>query len=411
MIILRNLVIVMSVAVLGGTLALAACDDSPAGPGGGELPDIDLTPQEVALIEASNTFAFDAFRELSAAEATTNVFISPLSISMALGMTMNGAAGETREEMEATLGFSALTLEEINAAYRAVIDLLLGLDPAVEIRVANSIWYRMGFTVIPEFLETNRAYFEAEVTALDFASPDAVRTINEWVDRNTSGRIPEIVESIPSDVVMYLINATYFKGLWDAPFDPEATHERLFRRADGVEKPVPMMFQHGEFPYVETEAYRAADLPYGGGAFAMTVVVPAEGTSLAQLVAGLDARGWAELTEGLSAAEIVVELPRFELEYEKTLNEMLQDLGMELAFTGAADFSRLTPGGGVWIDEVKHKTFVKVDEEGTEAAAVTSVAMTTSLKPGIYADRPFLFAIRERTTGTILFIGQFVDPP
>ncbi len=394
---------------LGFVLVLVSCDETPAGPEPiAELPR-QLTAEEVAAVRAGNDFAFRLFRSLTRAAPDSNVLISPISISFALGMALTGADGSTLEQMKVALGLSPLTVEEINRSYSGLMALLLGLDRSVDMRIANSMWFREGFPVGPEFVATNREVFDAEVATLDFASPEAVKAINDWVRENTNGRIEKIIESIPPDYVFYLINAIYFRGLWTYPFDPERTREAPFHRLDGTTEPVPLMGRDSLYVYLETHRYRAVEVPYGGEAFAMTVVLPAEGTTPAELMSDFDAADWEILVTGLTSERLVLSLPRFELEYERKLNEILAELGMPEAFTPAADFSRLSPVG-VWIDEVRHKTFVRVDEEGTEAAAVTSVAGPTSAPPAFRADRPFVFVIRERFSGTILFIGQLVDP-
>lgn len=394
----------------------AACNDA-VGPGplpGGPQEPIEalpreLSPQEAALVDAGNGFSFRLLGRVVQEEPDANVFLSPLSVSMVLGMLLNGAEGETRDEIETALGVSSLTLDEINRSYRDLIVLLLGLDPSVETAVANSIWIRQGFPVVPEFLATGQEFFDAEVAALDFGDPASLERINGWVEEKTRGRIERIVDAIRPEDVMFLINALYFKGLWQTRFDPEDTRPASFRRPDGSRVEVAMMSLDSLFSQTATERYQAVDLPYGGGAFSMIVVVPAEGTTTAELAAELDRTAWRELVEGLQVRYLQVSLPRFELVYEKTLNEALQDLGIRKAFADA-DFSRLTPGGGVWLDYVKQKTFVKVDEAGTEAAAVTVGAIAVSAPPPFVADRPFLFAIRERLSGTILFVGQVTDP-
>ncbi|MGH7588747.1 MAG: serpin family protein [Gemmatimonadota bacterium] len=407
----RGILLPIALCVLAST-----CDDAvgPGGPPGGVQEPIEtlpreLSPQELVLIDAGNDFTFDLFGRLVREEPDENVFVSPLSVSMVLGMLLNGAAGETQSEIETALGLSALTLDEINRAYRDLIDLLLGLDRSVETRVANSIWIREGFPVVPEFLDTNREFFGAEVAGLDFDDPGSVERINGWVEEETNGRIKQIIDMIRPEHVMFLINAMYFKGLWQIPFDKDDTRPAPFRRADGSEVQVQMMTVDSLFANNVTDRYHAVDLPYGGGAFSMTIVLPAEGVATADLVAALDAPAWRTLIEGLHPQFLQVSLPRFELEYEKTLNETLQELGIRKAF-GDADFSRLTPGGGVWLDYVKQKAFVKVDEAGTEAAAATVGAIAVSAPPPFLADRPFVFAIRERLSGTILFVGQVTDP-
>lgn len=392
-------------------LAPVGCGDTPAGPGPIDRLPRELTAGERELVASANDFSFRLFGALAAEEPEENVFVSPLSVSMALGMTMNGARGETLSQMRSTLGFGSLPMEEIDRSYRDLIDLLLGLDPHVETGLGNSIWYREGFPIEAEFLETNRRYFHAEIAGLDFSSPGAVSRINRWVDEVTRGRIPTILETIPQDVVLYLINAIYFKGAWTYRFDPERTREAPFRLEDGTTATVSMMNRDSIHLYAETDLAWAVELPYGGGAFAMVVVLPPAERSLSEVIHRLDGGGWDELLERLDERRVLVGIPRFELEYETTLNEVLISLGMPDAFSPArADFGGIS-SAPLWIDEAKQKAFVKVDEEGTEAAAATIVAMATSMPPEFRADRPFLFAIRERLTGTILFVGRFARPP
>jgi serpin B len=398
------------------SLLLASCASGPTPPLGPiDLPR-DLDSNEQVVIEAGNEFAFDLFGALARSQPDSNVFVSPISVSMALGMAVNGAEGETYQQMVETLSLSTLTLDQINSSYQGLIDLLLDLDPSVETNVANSVWIREDFPVEDTFLEVNRRFFHATAQTLDFESPDAPPTINDWVRRETRGRIPAIIDRIPDYYVMFLINAVYFKGQWTEPFDPEATRREAFHLREGSTRTVRMMrHTEGRFPFAATPDYMAVELPYGGEAFAMTIVVPREGMKLEEIVATMDAAAWRDLVSRLEIERVGVALPRFRLEYEKKLNDVLKSLGMELPFEGGfADFSKIHRdlGRDLYIDEVKHKTFVEVDEEGTEAAGATSVGIgIVSMPPQVVADRPFLFAIRERLTGTILFIGQFVSPP
>jgi len=399
------------------TLVLAAlavrCSDGPVGPPAEitQLPR-DLTAAEQELIQSDNAFGLKLFREIHAQEESgKNIFISPLSVAMALGMTYNGAVGATYDAMQETLELQGLSLEEVNQSYRSLIDLLAGLDPTVEWLLGNSIWYREGFEVQPEFLEVNQEYFDAEVAALDFASPDAAPTINNWVSEKTNGRIEEIVDDpISGDIVMFLINAIYFKADWTVQFDPDLTVDRPFTLADGSQKQVPMMTYPdvAEVGYFSDEEVEALDLPYGGKAYSMTILLPAEAGDIRALVGSLDAERWASIVAGLVTSELNVVMPKFTLEYELLMNDVLKALGMEIAFTPAADFSKIAPG--IWIYYVKHKTFVDVYEEGTEAAAVTVVAMGRGGPAVVQVDRPFLFVIRENYSGTILFMGRIMDP-
>ena len=410
------------VIVSGLTLVVAAsllrCSDDVVGPPA-EITGLprDLTLAEQELIQSDNAFGLKLFREIHAQEESgENLFISPLSVAMALGMTYNGAAGTTYEAMQETLELQGLSLQEVNESYRSLIDLLRGLDSSVEFELANSIWYRQGYPVEPEFLDLNRDYFDAEVTPLDFSNPNAKATINGWVDERTRGRIEEIIERIDPSSVMFLINAIYFKGSWTAQFAEELTAEAPFYLAGGGQKNVEMMSTADAIDvgvYWDGEV-TVLDLPYGGRAYSMTLAMPAAGTDMATFVGALDSERWQAWVDGVSGSAYVVSLPKFTLEYGLLLNDVLEALGMEIAFVpGGADFTRINPTPGLlYISEVRHKSFVDVNEEGTEAAAVTSVEIReTSAGPSqVVIDRPFVFAIREKFSGTILFMGLIMDP-
>jgi len=410
------------VVVSGLTLVVAAsllrCSDDVVGPPA-EITGLprDLTLAEQELIQSDNAFGLKLFREIHAQEESgENLFISPLSVAMALGMTYNGAAGTTAEAMQETLELQGLSLQEVNESYRSLIELLRGLDSSVEFELANSIWYRQGYPVEPEFLDLNRDYFDAEVTPLDFSNPNAKATINGWVDERTRGRIEEIIETIDPSSVMFLINAIYFKGSWTAQFAEELTVEAPFYLAGGGQKNVEMMSTADAIDvgvYWDGEV-TVLDLPYGGRAYSMTLAMPAAGTDMATFVGALYSERWQAWVDGVSGSAYVVSLPKFTLEYGLLLNDVLEALGMEIAFVpGGADFTRINPTPGLlYISEVRHKSFVDVNEEGTEAAAVTSVEIReTSAGPSqVVIDRPFVFAIREKFSGTILFMGLIMDP-
>lgn len=402
------------VALLAAGLAAGACgrDADPIEPIT-ELPR-ELSVAERQVIAASNTFGFELLRAVRAADpAAPNVVLSPVSVSMALGMALNGAAGATFEEMRAALRFGSLGQEEINAAYRGLLRLLAGLDPRVELGIANSTWARRGFAFEPSFFQAVRDHFDAEARELDFGLPTAKDTINAWVRAKTRGRIDAIVDEIRRDDILFLINAVYFKGGWATRFDPARTAPGPFRLEDGRTVTVPLM--HGKDVPVSigaVDGVMLAELPYGGGAFGMVVALPPEGTRLAALIERLDVATWARWTAALgSPGRANVTLPRFELRDEQVLNGPLQALGMTKAFQPyVADFSRLTPAEA-YISKVKHKSFLKVDEAGTEAAAATSVGIgVVSLPPTVTVDRPFLLAVRERLSGTVLFLGAIGDP-
>jgi serine protease inhibitor len=393
--------------------ALGACESSTGSPDPLDALPRPLTVTEQSVIAGSNGFAWGLLREEANRAPGHNVFVSPLSVSMALGMTANGARGSTASQIHSALGFGAMTQEEINGAYRGLKDLLLGLDPSVDTRIANSVWYRQEFPFEATFFNTVSQAFDAEVNGVDFENAGTKDQINEWVSQETGGRIPTILEEIGPQQVMYLINAVYFKGSWSQRFDRSATENQPFHRGDGSSVSVPMMAA-ADMPvrFGVGQHWSAADLAYGNGAFAMTVVVPREGTTLDQLASEMDAAGWASLVGTLQPQNVPVRLPRFRIEWKDDLKTGLRALGINDAFD-YADFTGMSASRGreLLITEVLHKTFVEVNEEGTEAAAATSVGVgVTSIPIGLVADRPFLVVIRERFSGTILFLGRIEDP-
>ena len=369
-----------------------------------------LSAVETEISAASNRFTFDLLAK--AGQPNTNLVLSPLSASMALGMTLNGAAGETARQIRAMLGLSGLTQDEVNNAYESLINFLVSVDPAVETAIGNSLWIRQGFPVYPIFLNTVRQSFDAEAAELDFADAGAPERINKWGRATTNGRIETIVpDLIPSSVVMYLINTIYFKGQWSFPFDPSETQTEPFKMYDGSVRTVSLMSAWGYYPYLENDRFQAVDLPYGNGAFSLSVLLPRPGVSAHDLSGAFDAEEWRKLADGFRETGLILFLPRFQMSSERKLNDDLIALGMVDAFDQQADFAKLSPASGLWISEVKQKARVEVNEKGTEAAAATSVAMTESVKPVFRADRPFLFFIRERFSDTILFAGKFAHPP
>ncbi|MBT8460892.1 MAG: serpin family protein [Gemmatimonadetes bacterium] len=406
--------------LLAAVVLLAACD-SPADPQ--PVPQIEslpraLTDAEVGLIGAGEAFAFDFLEEIVRGEDSgANIFVSPLSASMALGMTLAGAEAGTFDAMRAALRLDGLPRDEIGNSYRSLIDLLSGLDTTVRVEIGNSVWHRAGFTLEPDYVAEVERDFLARVEGLDFSDPAAADVINGWVRESTDGLIDAIVDPPIDPLTMaFLINAIYFEGQWTTRFDPALTRPGDFRRSDGSTAAVPFMWMSDhEFPFSATPDYQAIELPYGGQAFAMTVLLPSEDAGIDALVESLDTETWAGIIAGLRNTELLVGIPKFSLEYEKSLNEVLEALGMEVAFDEtAADFSRMHRDAldmGLHISRVKQKAFVEVDEEGTRAAAVTSVEVgVTSAPPTFVADRPFVFAIRERLSGALLFMGVVRDP-
>jgi serine protease inhibitor len=395
-------------------ILLAACEKNPAGPEAGEL---NLTKKSLELLEADNAFGLDLFSEvMSEAETGENIMISPLSVALALGMTLNGAATATRDSMEQALRLKGFTQEEINQGYKSIIDQLLDLDPKVIMEIANSIWYRDNFSVLDEFIRTNQEYFYAEIRSLDFSDPGAKGIINGWVSQKTHEKIQEIIDQIPQEAVMYLINAIYFKGMWTFEFDPEDTGLKPFYPAEGPSFDALAMRQETELNYYQNDLFQLVELPYGDRNFSMLVFLPKSGKSCSDVLAVMDNDNWNNWTNQLAKTNVLVQLPKFKFETFKLLNEYLAGMGMGIAFTDAADFTGINPAGNLSITRVLHKTYIDVNEEGTEAAAVTAVEVGhTSVGPDpgpvrFIADRPFLFAIRENSTGSILFMGRLSYP-
>jgi serpin B len=399
--------------LVGVALAGSACTEATA-PGAPitALPRV-LTESESKIIAGSNDFAFALFRTGNLAQHKANVFISPLSASMALGMTANGANGATYDEMRAALRLNGATREDVGGGYKSLIALLKGLDPGTDFSIANSIWFEQTFPFNASFLDESKLYFDAQVQGLDFRSPAAVTTINSWVSAQTKDRIPKILDSIRQEEVMFLVNAIYFKGIWQKQFDKSKTVDAPFYAADGTTALVPMMARGKGVQYTATPEYSAADLPYGNSAFTMTVVLPnRQDADIDAFAESFDQPKWNSLVSSLHDSDLEVYLPRFRIEWSRTLNDDLNQLGMRLAFTNA-DFTRMSPLGlQLVITQVLQKTFVDVDEQGTEAAAATIVGIgLTSLPPSFRADHPFLVVIRERFSGTILFVGKIAKLP
>ena len=390
--------------------------DNPITPTGNQPPSSEISSAEKTISSSGNSFGFKLFSEINTTAQNKNVFISPFSVSMAFGMVLNGAYSATLDSLENVLGDGGLSLDDINNSYKNISSTFTNLDAQVTFQIANSIWYRIGFPVLPDFLNINRTYFDAEVDSLDFTQPSAVQTINNWVNTKTNGKIPSVLDYIPPDVMMYLINAIYFKGAWTYQFDSQVTRDTLFTCAGGSNVSCQLMNQEATFAYYEDTTLQAIDLPYGNRSFSMTIILPKNGVSIDQYAAALTQNQWNTIIGKLDSTNVDLYLPKFTLSYSKTLNDELKAMGMGIAFDDRADFSRITQAMKLNISYVLHKTFVDVNEEGTEAAAVTVIGIKATIinggntRPMMRIDHPFIFAIREHKSGTILFIGKIVNP-
>lgn len=404
---------IFSLIVLIIALLFFKCKDQLVAPNGFHTPPVSNAEKSVAT--SSGVFGLKLFKVVNDFEGDKNIFISPLSVSMALGMTLNGANGNTYDSMKTTLELNGLTQAEINEAYKNLINILTNVDPKVVFNIANSIWYRNTFSFEQDFINTNKTYFDAEASGLDFNHPESVDIINNWVNQNTKGKITQIINTIPKDAIMYLINAIYFKGDWKYRFDKDYTKDDFFTLEDGSRVPCKMMEQENYYNYLSNDMFQAVELPYGDSSFSMIIFLPKK--DISDLINQFDAGNWNAWMNSLSFRKGDIWLPKFELNYEIKLNDVLKSMGMEIAFSELADFTKIYSPGSVYISNVKHKSYIKIDEEGTEAAAVTSIEMIISSSRGggsskfyMRIDKPFLFMIKDNSTNSLLFIGKIINP-
>jgi serpin B len=371
---------------------------------------VDSKPIDAELVSANTEFGFNLFAKLAGGNREENIFISPTSIAIALEMTYNGAREETQKAMAEALSLQGMSLQEMNQANADLMSSLEDLDD-VQLGIANSLWARKGDKFKPDFMKRNQEFYRAYIETLDFAAPDALSTINDWVKKETGGKIEEMVDEIDAGIILLLINAVYFRGTWMVEFNKEATKEGEFTLLDGSKKMVPMMIARSDhYRSCWGENFRAIALPYGNEKVSMYIFLPGENSNLVEFCRELSAGSWEGwMSKFKKYGEATVSLPRFNMEYEIVLNKALGQLGMGVAFDpDKANFGGMCEGN-CWIDEVKHKTSVEVKEEGTEASAATTVKMKRGAPP-LVINRPFFCAIRDDTTGAILFMGCIVEP-
>ena len=382
-----------------------------------DIPELrELSVTEESIIESSNNFSFDIFSRMNQADPNSNIFISPLSISIALSMTANGAAGDTKAVIKAALHQSDLTDEEINKAYKSLSDFLMNLDPKVVLQLANSNWYSDEYRIKEAFKALLLEYYDAEVKGADFQNPGTKDQINDWIETKTNGKIQDMIDQIPPDAVMYLINAIYLKATWKYEFDKEETEKRPFTLANGSTVNTDMMFAEGVKASVSHQNdFLYAELPYGNGQFVFSIILPHDASELNDIIEQIDTGDFSNIISNSDTGTYQVYLPKFKFEYKSTLNSVLAVKGMEQSFGPSADFSNLFEENlSLFISRILHQSFIEVDEEGTEAAAATVVQVSlTSIgggKPTIMVNKPFAFFIREKHSNSILFAGKLIDP-
>jgi serine protease inhibitor len=363
------------------------------------------------LVAANNSFGVGVFNQLVQQSPGSNVFISPTSISMALSMVYNGALGNTKSAMQQTLDYQNLDLNNINKENLALVTNLKNPDKDVTLSIANSLWLRQGVKFNNNFLNTVKQSYEAKASTLDFSSPQAPATINKWVSSATNGKIPTIVNQIPDTEVMYLINAVYFKGSWNKTFDKSSTQNYSFTTGDGSVIQYPLMSQEGTYKYFEDNSLKSIQLPYGKNKrLSMNVYLP---NNMAAFLKGFSYAQLAAWSKKYTNSQGTILLPKFKLNYSQRLNDTLTSMGMGIAFQDQANFGNI--GKDLKISDVKHVTYINVDETGTEAAAATSVGIGTTSAAGpsgfvMQVDKPFLFTIQDNSTNDILFVGVIEKP-
>ena len=372
-----------------------------------------LSSNEIQVSKSNETFAFKLFNEVSKG-SDDNIFISPISVSTALGMTLNGAAGDTKDGILQAIDYGGLQSADVNEGYKDLSSLLTSMDKKVEFALANSIWYKKQLTINTDFANTVQTYYHGKAQALDFTSPDSKNTINNWVENNTNHKIKDLIEEIPSDAVMYLINATYFKGNWASQFDKSKTKKDSFYKEDGTTTQVDMMTASNESVLVsEDDNVSMIDIPYGNGQFSMTILLPKVGFTTSGIRAALSSEYFDALLDKSSQSNGELKMPKFKLNWKEKLNDQLINLGMGVAFSDLASFPYLFNDPiPLSISKVVHQSYIDVNEEGTEAAAATTIEIIgTSVEPSaIIINRPFIFVIREKHSKAILFIGQLLNP-
>jgi len=380
------------------------------------MPKVDSSPATSALARPYAQFGFDIFRQLASQRPDANIFISPTSIAVALAMTSNGATGATQTAILKTLHSDAQPIEAFNAANRELAE-QVSKTTAVQLSMANGIWIQQGLPLNPGFQQVLQTAYNAQAETLDFRNPASAQTINAWVAKHTNDRIEHLIDHVDPSTVAMLTNAIAFKGKWTLQFDPKSTQPHDFRPANGAVLQVPMMKNSAQYAYyADGKGLQAIRLPYADRTFAMYVVLPQDASQMKSFLSQLSADTFTTLVSSLRTQQGAIELPRFTMTYDTTLNAILSKLGMGIAFGSNANFDGIRKSPRMQISEVRHASFLKVDEEGTEAAAATSVgirAMAARIEPQPFhmvVDHPFFLAIRDERNGQFLFTGTIAKP-
>ena len=379
-----------------------------------ERKRIELDEAQRNYVEAGNDFAFRFLKQIDAGEPG-NWFVSPVSLQYLLGLVLDGAEGATADEICQTLGYPAGQSEAVDAYCRKMLSELPNLDKKTKLTLANAIFFNDKMTIKVPYKKRVEKFYDAEVESLDFYQKQGtLRTINGWCNRQTNGLIPAVLDDVSPDMFAYLLNALYFKGTWMYPFNKRYTQDRTFTLESGQKKEIPMMMKERKYGYGENDVFQRVVLPYGNGSYSMIVLLPKKGHTVADVIASVNGENWKDIHSRWGYGTLInVWLPPFESKYHIQLNDILCDMGMPRSFGPAAQFKPMSDDA-LWLSFVQQDAVIKVDEEGTEAAAITSAGMlgaTAVPEPprviDFHCDHPFLYLITENSTGTILFAGKF----
>lgn len=389
----------------------------------GEIPEVsgndadntykplELSTKAAGFVKKGGTFTFDFIDRINK-EADEDFVVSPLSMQFLLGMLLDGANGETAAQIAKVLGYGAGEVDEVNQFCLSMLQQLPNLDNKTKLNIANAIFLDDGWPLNGSFRKDVSKFFDAEVSNLDFANgEEALKAINGWCSKQTEGLIPKVIDNVDPRILAYLMNAVYYKSQWVYQFSKDATSDDLFFDEDGNFGTVKMMKQVSEVPYHENDRYQMVRLPYGNGAFSMIILLPKGDFKVSDITAELKNTDWDRLRTKPAEVEIDLWIPKFETKFKIRLNDILSAMGMPLAFT-AADFSAMSPAASR-LSFVQQDAVIKVDEEGSEAAAVSVAAIEKNatsvgpMRPIFHADHPFIYIITEQSTGAVLFAGRY----
>lgn len=374
-----------------------------------------LSDAQHEMVNNNNSFAFSLYNKTMGMNSRV---VSPLSVTYLMSMLANGADGETQQQILATLGWAGEgiqqpSLQDINDYSRMLIEKTARLDKAVTVEIANYVAVNKEFKLNSKFQKSVERDYKAGVESLNFTSPSTLKRINDWCNDRTHGMIPSIINELDPDAVSYLMNAIYFNGTWKDKFSKEETKQEMFRGYTRDIQYVDMMHRHSEYFYADGDGYSAVSIPYGNGAFRMTVILPSEGSFLRDVMASMDGGKFQELQRSMEKCNVDLKIPRFTTEVDLPLNDIISALGAPLIFSSQADFSQFARGD-FYVSKMFQKAKIEVSEEGTKAAAVTAaIMMMSAMRPEkkrnvvFHADSPFAYIISENSTGSIYFMGQY----